>query len=69
MKETRNEKRLLVEMPERKRPLGRTRRRLVDSIKIGLREIEWDLHSRCRINKGLIKRVSTIDLQRSRCKG
>jgi hypothetical protein len=27
------------------------------------------LHSRCGINKGLIKRGSTIDLQRSRCKG
>jgi hypothetical protein len=27
------------------------------------------LHSRCRTNKGLIKRGSTIDLQRSRCKG
>jgi hypothetical protein len=27
------------------------------------------LHLRCRINKGLIKRGSTIDLQRSWCKG
>jgi hypothetical protein len=26
------------------------------------------LHSRCRINQGLIKRGNTIDLQRSRCK-
>jgi hypothetical protein len=26
------------------------------------------LHSRCRINKGLIKRGRTIDLERSRCK-
>jgi hypothetical protein len=39
--------------------------------------IEWyllfiqspTLHSRCRINKGLIKRGSTIDHWRSRCKG
>jgi hypothetical protein len=27
------------------------------------------LHSKCGINKGLIKKGSTIDLQRSRCKG
>jgi hypothetical protein len=28
--------------PERKRPLGRPRRRLVDNIKMDLREIGWD---------------------------
>jgi hypothetical protein len=28
--------------PEGKRPLGRPRRRLVDTIKIDLREIGWD---------------------------
>jgi hypothetical protein len=28
--------------PEEKRPLGRPRRRLVDNIKINLREIGWD---------------------------
>jgi hypothetical protein len=32
----------LVGKPERKRPLGRQRRRLVDNIKINLREIGWD---------------------------
>jgi hypothetical protein len=32
-----------VGKPEGKRPLGRPRRRWVDSIKIDLREIEWDV--------------------------
>jgi hypothetical protein len=32
----------LVGKPERRRPLGRPRCRLVDSIKIDLREIGWD---------------------------
>jgi hypothetical protein len=32
----------MVGKPERKRPLGRTRRRWVDNIKIDLREIRWD---------------------------
>jgi hypothetical protein len=31
-----------VGIPEEKRPLGRPRRILVDTIKISLREIEWD---------------------------
>jgi hypothetical protein len=31
-----------VGKPEGKRPLGRPRRRLVEDIKIELREIEWD---------------------------
>jgi hypothetical protein len=34
--------RILVEKPEGKRPLGRTRHRWVDNIKMDLREIEWD---------------------------
>jgi hypothetical protein len=38
----RNSYRILVGKPERKRPLGRPRRRLVDNIKIDLREIGWD---------------------------
>jgi hypothetical protein len=29
-------------MPERKRPLGRPRRKWVENIKMGLREIGWD---------------------------
>jgi hypothetical protein len=32
----------LLEKPEGKRPLGRQRRRWVDNIKMGLREIGWD---------------------------
>jgi hypothetical protein len=37
-----NAYRILVERPERKRPLGRPRRRRVDSIKIDLRELRWN---------------------------
>jgi hypothetical protein len=48
--------------PERKRPLGRSRRRWVDNIKIDLRKIEWDgmdwinlAHDRDRKLAGSIK--------------
>jgi hypothetical protein len=34
--------RILVGKPERKRALGRFRRRLENNIKMGLREIGWD---------------------------
>jgi hypothetical protein len=40
--EKRNAYRILVGKPEGKKPLGRPRRRWVDSIKIDLREIGWD---------------------------
>jgi hypothetical protein len=39
---TRNAYRILVGMPEGKRPLGRPRRRWVDNIKMDLTEIGWD---------------------------
>jgi hypothetical protein len=39
MGEKRNAYRILVGMPEGKRPLGRRRRRWVDNIKMDLREI------------------------------
>jgi hypothetical protein len=39
MREKRNAYRILVGKPEGKRPLGRTRRRCVDNIKMDLREI------------------------------
>jgi hypothetical protein len=42
MGEKRNAYGILVGMPEGKRPLGRPRRRWVDSIKIDLRERGWD---------------------------
>jgi hypothetical protein len=42
MGEKKNVYRILVGMPEGKRPLGRPRRRRVDNIKMGLREIGWD---------------------------
>jgi hypothetical protein len=42
MGEMRNAYRMSVGKPERKRPLGRPRRRWVDNIKIDLREIGWD---------------------------
>jgi hypothetical protein len=40
MREKRNAYRIWVGKPEVKRPLGRTRRRWVDNIKIELREID-----------------------------
>jgi hypothetical protein len=40
--EKRNAYRILVGMPEGKRPLGRPIRRWVDNIRMDLREIEWD---------------------------
>jgi hypothetical protein len=42
MGQTRNAYRILVGKPEGKRPLGRSRRRWVDNIKIDLKEIWWD---------------------------
>jgi hypothetical protein len=42
MGENRNAYRILVGMPEGKRPLGRPRRRWVDNIKMDLREIGWE---------------------------
>jgi hypothetical protein len=42
MGENRNAYRILVDMPEGKRPLGRPRCRWVDNIKMNLREIGWD---------------------------
>jgi hypothetical protein len=40
--EKRNAYKILVGNPEGKRPVGRPRRRWVDNIKMGLREIGWD---------------------------
>jgi hypothetical protein len=42
MGEKRNAYRILVGIPEGKRPLGRLRRRWVDNIKMDLRDIGWD---------------------------
>jgi hypothetical protein len=42
MGKKRTANRILVKMPEGKRPLGRPRRRWVDNIKIDLREIGWN---------------------------
>jgi hypothetical protein len=42
MEEKRNVYRILVEKPERKRPLGRPRHRWGHNIKMNLREIGWD---------------------------
>jgi hypothetical protein len=40
--EKRNAYRILVGMPEGKRPLGRPRHRWLNDIKMDLREIIWD---------------------------
>jgi hypothetical protein len=42
MGKKRNAYRILVGKPEGNRPLGRPRRRWVDSFKMDLREIGWD---------------------------
>jgi hypothetical protein len=42
MGEKRNAYRILVGKPEGRRPLGRSRCRRVDNIKMDLREIGWD---------------------------
>jgi hypothetical protein len=42
MGEKRNVYRLLVGKPEGKKPLGRSRRRWWDNVKMNLGEIEWD---------------------------
>jgi hypothetical protein len=42
MGKKRNAYRILVGKPEEKRPLGRSRRRWVDNIKMDLRDIGWD---------------------------
>jgi hypothetical protein len=42
MGERRKAYRILVGKPERRRPLGRPRRRWVDNIKMDVREIGWD---------------------------
>jgi hypothetical protein len=42
MREKTNACRILAGKPEGKSPLGRSRRRWVDNIKIDLREIGWD---------------------------
>jgi hypothetical protein len=41
MEEKRNAYRLLVGKPERKKPLGRLRRRWVDNIRMDLVEVGW----------------------------
>jgi hypothetical protein len=41
MREKRNAYRILVGKLEGKRPLGRSRRRCVDNVKMDLREIGW----------------------------
>jgi hypothetical protein len=42
MGDNRNTYRILIGMPEGKRPLGRPRRSSVDNIKMDIREIGWD---------------------------
>jgi hypothetical protein len=43
MREMRNEYKILVGKPEGERPLGRSRRRWEDNIKMDLGEIGWEI--------------------------
>jgi hypothetical protein len=52
MREKRSAYRLLVETPEGKRPLGRPRRRWVDSIMMDLEVIGWGCVDWLRIGTG-----------------
>jgi hypothetical protein len=45
MGERRGAYRALVGKPERRRPLGRPRRRWEDNIKMGLREVGWGTYT------------------------
>jgi hypothetical protein len=40
--EKRNAYKILVGMPEGKRPMGRPRRKSVDNVRMDLRELEWN---------------------------
>jgi hypothetical protein len=58
MGEKRNVYRLLVGKPEGKRPLGRPRRRWVDSIRMDLVEVGWgDVDWTCSTNGGKEERI------------
>jgi hypothetical protein len=55
MGETRNAYRILVGKPEGKRPLGRSKRRWVDNIKIDLREIYKEVRKEVVVQRGQIR--------------
>jgi hypothetical protein len=57
MGEKRNAYRILMGNPAGKRPLGRTRRRWVDNIKMFLREVGWDDKWRALVNTVINLRV------------
>jgi hypothetical protein len=63
MGEKRNAYRVLVGKTEGRRPLGRPRRKWVDSIKMGFREIRWNpkVYYRVHISPPLVHVLSQIN--------
>jgi hypothetical protein len=59
--EKRDGYRLLVGNPERKRPLGKPRRRWVDNIRIDLREVGWGDVDWIGLVKGSMKCWESIE--------
>jgi hypothetical protein len=62
MGENRNAYRLLVGKPERKRPLGRPRRRWVDNIRMDLGEVGWGEVDWIGLAKDRNKRRALVNL-------
>jgi hypothetical protein len=60
MAEKKNAYRMLVGKPEGKRPLGRSRRRCVDNIKMDLTETGWDWIDMAQVRDQWSALVNTV---------